>query len=126
VDREDRVVIVQFPGEKVLKFQFFDILPQGFEFFPDLFKKDITAFFIEDPQRLLDVGQPALDSLKRRYRTFKPGFFLEELSCLFRRRPDLFLRKVSADLRYLLFFLLYIKDNLGALRSWPSTKPSLL
>jgi hypothetical protein len=83
VDREDRVVVVQFAGEKVLKFQFFDFFPQGFEIFLDLFKEDLTAFLIEDPQRLLEVGKSTLDSLKRGDRAFKPGFLLQKLPRLF-------------------------------------------
>jgi len=76
VYREDSVVIVELPREKVLKLQFFDLPPQGFEVFLDLFKEDLSAFFIKYPQRLLEVGQSALDSLKGGDGTFKPGFFL--------------------------------------------------
>jgi hypothetical protein len=108
-----------------LEFEFFDLLLQGFEVFLYLFKKDFPALFVQNSQRLLQIGQFALYALKWGYSSFKSGFFLEKLFCFIRRRPDLFFRQVPADLCYVFFFPADIKDNPGALRFWPSTRPSL-
>jgi hypothetical protein len=71
VDRDDSVVFVQFPRKKVLQFELFDLLSEGFEIFLDILKENFTAFFIKYSQRLLQVGQFALDSIERGDGTFK-------------------------------------------------------
>ena len=122
MDRQDRVVFVEFSGEEVLKLEFLDFFSEGFDVLADLLKENLSAFFVEDPEGLFEVGQFVFDGLKGSYSAFKPGFLLEQLLCLFLRRPDLFTRKFPLDLLYFPLLLADIKDNLGELRSWPSTK----